>query len=288
MDAIDRARLSLEGLSVGDALGERFFGHEDVALDRIRRRQLPPAPWRYTDDTEMALSIVETLEEAGEIDQDLLASKFAKRYDHSRGYGSGAHLLLQAFWRGVDWRIAARSLFGGRGSLGNGAAMRVAPLGAWFAGDPHRAAEQASLSAAVTHAHPEGRAGAVAVAVAAAVASEEAERLLDEVLAHTPAGATRDRIARAAQFPLDEDPCAVAILLGAGESLTAQDTVPYTIWCAAHNIGSYEQAFWATVSALGDRDTTCAIVGGIVAAGGGRPPEDWVASREPLPDGFET
>jgi len=43
---------------------------------------------------------------------------------------------------------------------------------------------------------------------------------------------------------------------------------------------------WATVSALGDRDTTCAIVGGIVACYTGVVgiPPDWLAAREPLPD----
>src|SRR5207244_1505850 len=61
--------------------------------------------------------------------------------------------------------------FGGAGSYGNGAAMRVAPLGDYFAGDPAAAARHAELSAEVTHTHTEGIAGAVAVAVAAAHAA---------------------------------------------------------------------------------------------------------------------
>ena len=40
--------------------------------------------------------------------------------------------------------------------------MRVAPLGAYFAEDVERAASEAHLSAQVTHAHPEGQAGAIA------------------------------------------------------------------------------------------------------------------------------
>lgn len=41
---------------------------------------------------------------------------------------------------------------------------------------------------------------------------------------------------------------------------------------------------WTTVSGLGDRDTTCAIVGGILAlrSGAGPIPRDWLAAREPL------
>jgi hypothetical protein len=79
MDALDRAWLSLDGLSVGDAFGERFFGPHHEAMQRIARRELPDTPWTYTDDTEMALSVVEILKERGSIDQDLLAKRFAKR-----------------------------------------------------------------------------------------------------------------------------------------------------------------------------------------------------------------
>jgi hypothetical protein len=52
--------------------------------------------------------------------------------------------------------------------MGNGGAMRAAPVGAFFADDLAALVEHADRSAAVTHAHAEGRAGAVAVAAAAA------------------------------------------------------------------------------------------------------------------------
>ncbi len=43
---------------------------------------------------------------------------------------------------------------------------------------------------------------------------------------------------------------------------------------------------WLTVSGLGDRDTTCAIVGGIVSmfTGAEGIPSEWREAREPLPD----
>ena len=76
--------------------------------------------------------------------------------------------MLRLVREGGDRRPLAAGLFGGSGSWGNGAAMRVAPVGAFFADAPAEAARQAALSAAVTHAHPEAVAGAIAVAVAAA------------------------------------------------------------------------------------------------------------------------
>ena len=44
-------------------------------------------------------------------------------------------------------------------------------------------------------------------------------------------------------------------------------------------------ALWRTADGLGDIDTNCAIVGGIVAARVGRAglPADWIARRERLP-----
>ena len=95
--------------------------------------------------------------------------------------------------------------------------MRVAPLGAWFAGDPATAAREAAASARVTHTHPEGVAGAVATAVAASLAASGAPvgELLAEVLAHTPAGRVRDGVETATTLAA-ADPADAAAALGAG------------------------------------------------------------------------
>jgi ADP-ribosylglycohydrolase len=290
----DRALLSLTGLSVGDALGERFFGPPDQVIPRIQGRVLPEGPWRYTDDTQMALSIVDLLLEEDGIDPSRLARAFAERYDLSRGYGGGAHQLLQAIRLGAAWQDAAPALFNGSGSFGNGAAMRVAPLGGYFSKDLDSVVEHATLSAVVTHAHPEGVAGAVAVAVAAAAAWQQGvagdldpELFFSTVLSRTPAGETREGIQQAAQIPASSRVDQVAESLGSGQRISAQDTVPFVIWCAAHHLHSFEEAFWTTVYGLGDRDTTCAMVGGIVALSSRQVPEAWIAAREPLPDGFD-
>lgn len=73
--------------------------------------------------------------------------------------------------------------------------------------------------------------------------------------------------------------------LGNGRRVSAQDTVPFALWCAAGHLDSYEEALWLTVSGLGDSDTTCAIVGGIVVmyTGVSGIPEEWLKTREPLP-----
>jgi ADP-ribosylglycohydrolase len=47
--------------------------------------------------------------------------------------------------------------------------------------------------------------------------------------------------------------------------MTAQDTVPIVIWMISRYRNNFEECLWSTVSALGDRDTTCAMAGGISA-----------------------
>ena len=47
-----RAVASLRGLAVGDALGSCFFVPDN--LPSLHSRSLPPDPWWWTDDTEMA------------------------------------------------------------------------------------------------------------------------------------------------------------------------------------------------------------------------------------------
>ena len=61
---------------------------------------------------------------------------------------------------------------------------------------------------------------------------------------------------------------------------TAQDTVPFCLWCAAYFYISVEEALWTAVSALGDRDTICAIVGGMVSLFADELPQQWLSYME--------
>lgn len=289
-----RTRESLDGLSIGDAFGESLFRNSPNVARILRNCEIAGDLWQYTDDTEMALSIVEVLFRCGEIDQDRLAENFGRYFQPKRGYGGAMCELLPKFRFGHSWRKEAKKLFHGAGSCGNGAAMRVAPLGAYFADDLEKAAEQAALSSEVTHAHPEGIAGAVAVAVAAAYAARlrgadplpRGGEFLDLVIPHIPDSYVKTKTGEARSIPSTASIIRVIRELGNGTQVIAQDTVPFVLWCASHHLDNYEDALWLTASGFGDVDTNCAMVGGIVAAHvgmDGLPPE-WLKRREPLPD----
>src|SRR6516225_889498 len=163
------------GLAIGDALGGKF---EAQSADAIRARfataeQLIAYPqeeiW-YTDDTQMAIGVCEALIERGEIVEEVLCRAFVANYVPARGYGRGARAVLDAMEDGRDYRQVAEQHFPG-GSFGNGAAMRVAPIGLLFRDDRRRLWEQARLSSLPTHVHPLGIEGAQVLALAVSLCS---------------------------------------------------------------------------------------------------------------------
>ncbi|MFE6447212.1 ADP-ribosylglycohydrolase family protein [Nocardiopsis dassonvillei] len=292
-----RALSCLSALAVGDAFGSQFF----VPANRrfLEERELPPGPWWWTDDTEMAASVYAEAVRGEGVDPDRLAGSFARHHDFDRGYGPATGRLLRRVREGGDWRTLAAELFEGVGSFGNGAAMRVAPLGAWYADDPGRAAREAAVSARVTHTHPEAVDGAVAVAVAAALVARREPMgpgpFLDGVARCLRPGRVREAVGAARRLLVTADPLGAAAELGNGSRVSALDTVPFTLWVAARHGGvlsgaragggSFASAMWAAVAPGGDMDTTCAIVAGILGAGlpGGRVPAEWAERTEELP-----
>lgn len=291
-DRLAWARESLEGLSVGDAIGEALSYAYHEARQRADFSAFRPGTVRYTDDTEMALGIVDLLSREGGIAEDSLAKIFAARYraDPHRGYGRMARKILDDLALGRNWEDVSKAAFGG-GSFGNGAAMRVAPLGAYFHDDLERVVVQATRSARVTHAHPEGIAGAIAVAVAAATAAETrtevaevaAARIRESVRMLTPDGECRRRLEVAFERQ-DRSHFEVAREVGNGVEISAMDTVPFCIWNASRCLNDYREGILSSIEIDGDCDTNAAIVGGIIAARSGSEliPRDWREARESL------
>lgn len=289
-DRIKYAKRALNGIALGDCFGQTFFVPDKIACQRIKDREILKEPWHFTDDTVMAIGIYHILEKYREINQDELAKVFAKNYalDWHRGYGGTAHSILRSIGEGKDWREVASAVFDGMGSMGNGGAMRVAPIGAYFADDLDKVLYYAKASAEVTHAHMEGIVGAMAAAVASALLLNkklgryfgEGKAFLCDVADKLPESDTKYKILSAVSIKKESSIDFVVSVLGNGMELTAQDTVPFCLWCAAYFYTSIEEALWTAVSALGDRDTICAIVGGMVSLFADDFPEQWFRYME--------
>src|SRR5262249_33474168 len=137
IDLQDRFRGCLLGLALGDALGAPFEGEPaNFITTRYPTRELlfeklTEETRYYTDDAQMMIGVAEALAQDGEILEPTLRARFAANYVPHRGYGRGARKVLEAMEEGEDYQTIAEKMFPG-GSFGNGAAMRVAPVGLLF------------------------------------------------------------------------------------------------------------------------------------------------------------
>ena len=292
----ENAKKSLIGVSVGDAFGESFFGKTDEILAKINSREIPNTKWEFTDDTVMSIAVFEELEENGEIDQDSLIKKFCKNHDldTERGYGATLRRLLREIQEGQSWSDVSKQAFDGQGSMGNGAAMRVCPIGAYYYDNIQKVKELAAKSAEVTHSNIEAITGAIAIAVGAALATKmkldnsslQPIEFIEKILAELPDSDTKSKISKSKSVSYNYQIDTVKSILGNGTNMTAQDTVPFAIWCTAYNLENFEEALWKAVSILGDRDTICAMVGGmtIMSTRTENIPNNWITAVE----NFET
>ncbi|HEX5269927.1 MAG TPA: ADP-ribosylglycohydrolase family protein [Gemmataceae bacterium] len=269
VDLLDRFRGCLLGLAAGDALGGRF---EAQSPDWITGRYPTPAALvadppgdtlHYTDDTQMAIGVAETLVENLEVLEERLCHHFVANYVPSRGYGRGARCVLEAMEEGQDYRTVAATQFPS-GSLGNGGAMRVAPVGLLFHDDLDEVWEQARRSALPTHTHPLGIEGAqlLAVAVALCLRPTEFDRaaFFEELLRRCQSDEYRGRLERAAAAQSPED---VARL---GNGIKAPESVPTAIALFASAPESYTEVVGRAILLGGDTDTIAAMAGALSGA----------------------
>lgn len=259
------------GSAVGDAIGELAFHASERARLEALVEHLDIL--RYTDDTAMAVGLAESLIEVGTIDHQHLGETFRRNYRREpwRGYASGPPTLFAQVERsGLSYQEAARRLFGGEGSLGNGAAMRIAPLGCFFWTSPHLY-EQAAASAEVTHAHPVGKDGAavLALAVARAVGLDPRqefpmEHFLAEVAAFSRTETIREKMALV-QALLAEAVGPEAAARKLGRTVAVQESMPFAVYSFLRHPSSFEECLFCAVLNGGDRDTlgamACAVSG---------------------------
>jgi poly(ADP-ribose) glycohydrolase ARH3 len=166
-DRKDRFIGSLLAHALGDALGAPAEGKtlEPTAWKKFVLTGKQPLTW--TDDTQMAIALGESLVDRGGLDPDHLARHWARSIEPWRGYGRGAKQLLTRIHHGQSWQEANRAIFP-EGSYGNGAAMRIAPLALYFHESPDTLRQSATLASQITHAHPLGIEGGLLTAQATA------------------------------------------------------------------------------------------------------------------------
>jgi len=262
---------AMVGSALGDAIGELAFGWSEkerlnVFIDRMKKLV-------YTDDTAMAMGLTESILQKNGIDQQHLGEIFSRNFRREpwRGYASGPPTIFSIVCdTGIPYVEAAKTLFGGSGSVGNGGAMRIVPVGLFFH-DSENLYEIASASAEVTHVHPVGKDGAAvqAWAIAQAVKLDPEKEFPSETFtqgliafSRTPKVQEKMKLVESLLIE-DVSPDIAAARLG--RSVAVNESMPFAIYSFLRHPKSFENCLFCAILNGGDRDTlgamACAISG---------------------------
>ncbi|MFX0096600.1 MAG: ADP-ribosylglycohydrolase family protein [Candidatus Hodarchaeota archaeon] len=253
------------GSAIGDALGRPREGSgisetEDLEFEG-----------RYTDDTEMMIGIAESLIEKRGFDGEHMAQTFIRNFDPTRGYGFGPPRVFNLIISGEKWNKASMSLFGGSGSFGNGASMRIAPIGLLYHKDFRRMRSVAYSSSQITHSHELGKEGAALQAFAVALALEKAPPSLDRLsvlnkLKELIIDPIYQQKLEGIQNLLSRTPHKKGVIKELGNGIEAFNSVPTAIYSFLSHLNSFKSAVTYAVSLGGDADTIGAMTGAIAGA----------------------
>jgi len=286
--AKEKYRGGMIGSALGDAIGELAFRYRTKDELCAQVRQVDEL--RYTDDTAMSIGLAESILAKGDLDQQALGDTFRRNFlgEPWRGYASGPPTIFSVVERyGITYREAAKSLFGGEGSLGNGAAMRIAPVGLFFSNSPELY-EKACLSASVTHAHPVGMDGAAiqAKTISLAVRVDPKElfsptAFIDTLIGFAKTPEIKEKMQLVRRLRSEKAaPSRAAEQLG--QTVAIHESMPFALFSFLRHPKSFEDCLFCAILNGGDRDTmgamACAISGAYV--GIDAIPQDWIQKLE--------
>jgi ADP-ribosylglycohydrolase len=197
----------------------------------------------FTDDSVLTIALADSI--INGTDYRELMKIYYHKYPEA-GYGASFH------------RWARSSDNNPYNSWGNGAAMRISPVG--FAFDSiEEVLQKSEAYTSITHNHPEGIKGAQATASAIFLARKGANK--SEI---------QDYVSRT--FGYDLNKCCDEIRPSYQFNESCQETVPEAITCFLESEG-FESAIRLAISLGGDSDTLACITGGIAEAYYGVPEE---------------
>lgn len=273
----DHFRGALLGVAIGDALGAVRRGdrtlHDDWQPD-----QEAFLPLRCTDDTHMTLATASSLIATRGFDADHMEATLADQYAREpwqEATSEDAVRVLEAIRAGRRLSEMADELFGGTGSFGNGAAMRVTPIGLLHHREPATAASVARFAARITHAHPIGQDGAAlqAAAVAELVRMDRSDGLdrgafVTRLKDHAATRRFQDLLEETTGL-FDASPSEIVDLLG--NSVEAHRSVTTSLLAFLRVPDRFEDAVLFALSLGGDADTITSMTGALAGA--------WLGSR---------
>ncbi|KAL6440681.1 hypothetical protein ACFW04_003273 [Cataglyphis niger] len=179
-------RGTMLGVLVGDILGSPYEGKKVISarkkiylqrrLDMLEGTKFREPVMEFTDDSAMTRSLAESLIEKRDLDIIDVAKRFVESYyqEPHRGYGTGTITVLKKLRKlknkkiepGIDVKDPAKAIFDGRGSYGNGGAMRIAPVSLFSYNNYDNLLHYVREVTQITHANELGINGAILQAIA--------------------------------------------------------------------------------------------------------------------------
>ncbi len=292
----DKFRGAILGCFLGDAFGSGFEGMNPSKarfhIDSLSKR----LPRNYTDDTDMTLALAESIVQTGGVNPEDIAKQFSLHCDLTRGYAIGTIQAVLALRAGLLWDQVARIVFE-NGSFGNGAAMRVSPVGLFYHHDPDSLEEAAIKQANITHPHPLGQWGAVMQACSVGLAVNQNPKTpfqkeqvvigLREILWRGPIEYIKALNEIEEMFAQGKKLEAEKVVQSLGNGVEALFSVPSASYIAISYSPDFCDAIRAGISLGGDTDTIAGMVGAIVGAHVGERelPAEWIEQLEDGPRG---
>nr|XP_010958202.1 ADP-ribose glycohydrolase ARH3 [Camelus bactrianus] len=264
----------------------------------------------------MARALVQSLLAKEAFDEVDMAHRFAQEYrkDPDRGYGAGVITVFKKLLspKCRDVFEPARAQFNGKGSYGNGGAMRVAGISLAYS-SVQDVQKFARLSAQLTHASSLGYNGAILQALAVHLALQgesSSDHFLEQLLGHMEElESDAQSVSDARELGMEERPYSSRlkkigelleqdsvtreeVVSELGNGIAAFDSVPTAIYCflrcmepdpeipSAFN--SLQRTLIYSISLGGDTDTIATMAGAIAGAyyGMEQVPESWQQSCE--------
>ncbi|MCK4387170.1 MAG: ADP-ribosylglycohydrolase family protein [Dehalococcoidia bacterium] len=278
----------LVGAAIGDGLGSWWEGRGMIRREEIEFLTERLEQLTYTDDTHMTIGVVESLIESNGFDGEHMAQTFIRNYESEpwRGYGPGPPRVFRMIKNGESWHNAASKIYKG-GSFGNGAAMRVAPIGLLYSNNPEKLREITHKSSSITHSHELGKEGAALQAYAVALALNTApgeeidgEAFILKLQNFAQNQTYKEKLASVKELLGEQDRRQVVAVLGNG--IEAPRSVPTAIYCFLSHLRSYKDCVIYAISLGGDTDTIASMAGAISGANLGIKaiPNEWRAKLE--------
>ncbi len=158
-ETVDRLHGIALGAAIGDALGMPLeFGLASPTNQLIRNMRAGRLPaGSFTDDTEMALALAETLLASNPFDPDDLVRRFVEWYQHAPSdIGIHTSKVLSQIAKGMPWRMVTQSAYKANPfNAGNGSVMRCWPVVIAYWDQSTELIRVSQQQSEVTHAHPE-------------------------------------------------------------------------------------------------------------------------------------